>query len=349
MKPLNILWLCLAIFFLPSCNKSSNIEPEVLDPDCWRRQDGNIVFTQLSETQITLPSKISIFFKLEDKSGKPIARLTEENFNIYEQTTSNACLQPISVFEAQRSVSPLRREFSHTTLILLDLSGSVLTNFSEELKEATKSLVNEIDPSPVTATHNIGIYWFDGSSSIHQLIAPSFDKDLIVGAIDQITGSLSQDNSTNLYGAVNEITNQANELLANNEGISGVSILLFTDGKDRANRISKQEAYQAVDNSSRAVSFFTVGLGEEINEDDLKKFGKDKFVGIQAVSDLVNTFTAIAQSVEDESNSYYFFEYCSPIRSGTDNTLIIEAVQEDRKGFLENTFNAEGFGGGCKI
>ena len=348
MKPLNILWLLLAILFLPRCNKSPEITPEVLDPECWRRYEESIVFAQLSETQITLPSKISIFFQLEDKGGNPIPSLTEENFNIYEQTTSDACLKPISVFEAQRAVSPLRREFSHTTLILLDLSGSVLANFSEELKEATKSMVNEINPSPVVATHNIGIYWFDGSSTIHQLIAPSFDKDLIIGAIDQISGSLSQDNSTNLYGAVQEITSQANDL-ASAENISGVSILLFTDGKDRANRISKQEAYQAVDNSNRAVSFFTVGLGEEINEEDLRKFGKNKFVGIQAVSELVGTFTSIAQSVEDESNSYYIFEYCSPIRGGIDNTLIIEAIQEDKKGFLETIFSAEGFEGGCKI
>ena len=104
-----------------------------------------------------------------------------------------------------------------------------------------------------------------------------------------------------------------------------------------------------MDSSQAAISFFTVGLGEEINEEDLKKFGKDKFVNIQEVSELLPTFTSIAQSVEDESNSYYLLEYCSPIRSGTENTLIIEAIQEDKKGFLESKFSAEGFSGGCTI
>jgi len=145
------------------------------------------------------------------------------------------------------------------------------------------------------------------------------------------------------------MTARANEMLANNEGISGISILLFTDGKDRANRTPKQTAYDAVDSSRAAISFFTVGLGEEINEEDLRKFGKDKFVNIQEVSELVPTFTSIAQSVEDESNSYYLFEYCSPIRSGAENTLIIEAIQGGEKGYLESKFSAEGFGGGCTL
>lgn len=319
------------------------------ESNCWSRQDSQIVFTQLIDMQVIAPSRLAIYFKLEDSNGQPIANLIGENFNIYEETATSTCLQAISEFEAPRRVRKPERFFSHNTLILLDLSGSVLNNFSLELKEATKALVNEINPHKDTSKNKVGIYWFDGAADIHELIAPSLDKTAILNSIETIDSSLSKDNSTNLYGAISAITAKANTMLKQDVNVKGVSILLFTDGKDRANRVSRRIAYDAIDNSNKAISFFSVGLGMDINEADLRKFGKDKFVGIQDVSQLITTFSNIAQSVHDEANSYYVFEYCSPIRAGRDNVFILEAVSGDKKGVLENPFNAEGFGGGCTL
>jgi len=230
---------------------------------------------------------------------------------------------------------------------LLDLSGSVLT-FQEELKDATRTLINEIDPTE-NSLNKIGVWWFDGAADLHELIAPTFNKESILESIDKIKTDLSNDNSTNLYGAVASITEEANMILNDNSGVSGVSIVLFTDGKDRANRISKQTAYDAVDGSNAAVSFFTVGLGEEINKNDLEKFGRDRFVNINNVNQLSATFQEIALFVEAESNSYYLLEYCSPIRNGANNILIVEAVDGNNKGFLESSFDAIGFEGGCEL
>ena len=293
---------------IAACSKGEDIPVAIQTDDCWRRTDGKIVFTQLTETETSAPSKISIRFKLDDTDGQPVPDLAEVNFNIYEQTQSNSCLQPISEFEALRSIRREQRSFIQHTLILLDLSGSVLT-FQEELKDATRTLINEIDPTE-NSLNKIGIWWFDGAADLHELIAPTFDKQSILESIDKIKTDLSTDNSTNLYGAVTSITQQANMLLNENSGVSGASIVLFTDGKDRANRVSKQSAYDAVNESNAAVSFFTVGLGEEINKDDLEKFGRDRFVNISNVNQLSATFQEIALFVEAESNSYYFLEYC---------------------------------------
>jgi len=333
---------------MPTQNEAQEQEPASSE-DCWNRTDQAIIFTQLTETNITLPSKISIYFKLDDKDGHPLANLTATNFNIYEQTAdSSACLQAVSQFEAPRTIQGSQEDFTHGTLILLDLSGSVLNNLSTEVKDATKALVEAINPHPDTSLNKVGIWWFDGAAELHQLIAPTYNKQALLNKIDQISPDLSKDNSTNLYGAVTSIAEQASAVLQE-ERVSGVSILLFTDGKDRANRVSRQSAYMAIDESPAAVNFFSVGLGEEINETDLKKFGKDGFVGIQEVSQLSATFTNIAQSVKDESNSYYLLEYCSPNRSGTDNVLIIEAVADGKKGYLESPFSAVGFEGGCTL
>ena len=351
MKPLLYTFLIgssLLCLFI-SCKKDSETTLKDIQTDCWRRTDGQILFTPLGVSTISLPSKIAVHFKLDDRNGQPIAGLLAEDFNIYEQTENNACLQAISPFEAERMVQQEEKSFTQHTLILLDLSGSVLNNFREEVQLATKVLVNEINPSDSIGINKVGIWWFDGASALHPLIEPTTDKESILESIDRIKIDLSQDNSTNLYGAMQTITQQANDLIAEATGIAGASILLFTDGKDRANRVSKQVAYEAVDSSDAAVSFFAVGLGEDINESDLEKFGRDKFVGIQEVNQLSNTFKDIAQSIENEANSYYFFEYCSPIRSGDKNVFIIEAVQGEHRGYMEGGFNATGFEGGCSL
>ena len=151
MKPFLYTTLLFVIaIIIAACGKGEDMPVVQQLDDCWRRTDGKIVFTQLSETQTSSPSKISIRFKLDDKDGQPIPSLTEANFNIYEQTQSNSCLQSISEFEALRSIQREQRSFIQHTLILLDLSGSVLT-FQEELKEATRTLINCLlytSPSP---------------------------------------------------------------------------------------------------------------------------------------------------------------------------------------------------------
>ncbi len=348
MKLFSYITLAFTLAILTACGgKGEDMPTEVQSDDCWRRTDGKLVFTQLSETQTSVPSKISIRFKLDDKDGQPIPGLTEANFNIYEQTQSNSCLQPISEFEALRSIQREQRSFIQHTLILLDLSGSVIT-FQEELKEATRTLINEIDPTE-TSLNKIGVWWFDGAADLHELIAPTFNKESILESIDKIKTDLSEDNSTNLYGAVASIAQKANTILNDNSGVSGVSIVLFTDGKDRANRVSKQNAYDAVNESNSAISFFTVGLGSEINKEDLEKFGRDRFVNISKVNELSATFQEIASFVQAESNSYYLLEYCSPIRNGANNVLIVEAIQGDNKGYLESNFDATGFEGGCEL
>ena len=354
MKHLLYLLLTIAVSLLTtSCGKETVTPTQEQQPenqtDCWNRTENTIVFTQLTDTKIELPSKISIYFKLDDTNGQPVPNLSTADFNIYEQTAdSTACLQPVSEFEAPRNIEGSQEEFTHSTLILLDLSGSVLKNLSTEVKEATKSLVEAINPHPDTSLNKVGIWWFDGAAEIHELIAPTYNKQALLNKIDQITPDLSQDNSTNLYGAVTAISEKAGAILQE-EKVSGVSILLFTDGKDRANRVSKQEAYAAVESSNNVINYFSIGLGAEINETDLKKFGKDGFVSIQEVSQLNTTFSDIGQSVKDESNSYYFFEYCSPNRSGIDNVLIIEAIHNGKKGYLESPFSADGFEGGCTL
>lgn len=350
VRPLMLL-AAFAFFFLQTACKKENVAPDPVN-DCWQQSGNQIKFTVLSGPEVGLPSKISIFFKLDDKDGKPVANLTESNFSIYEQGLNDACPLLASQSEAQRKISEREQIFSYATLLVLDLSGSVVQDYLQDLKGSAKRFIRTISNERPASEARIGIWWFDGSTDLHQLESITTDTSKLISRINSITADISSDNSTNLYGAVKQIVPIADAVLTaaqERETISGASVVLFTDGRDRAARVSREEALKAVSEANKSINYFTIGLGGEINTDDLRKIGRDGFFPTGNIAQLENTFQEVAQTVNDEANSYYFFEYCSPIRNGADNRLILEAAHEGRKGFLEATFDASGFSGGCGL
>lgn len=350
IRPLMLL-AAIAVFLLQTSCKKEDHSPDPLT-DCWQQRGKQIEFTVLSGPEVSQPSKISIFFKLDDVDGKAVANLTEADFNIFEKGLNDDCPLLASESEAARRISEREQIFSYATLLVLDLSGSIVKDHLQDLKVAAKRFIQTISKDRPASEARIGIWWFDGGTDLHLLQEITSDTDLLLARIDGITEGISNDNSTNLYGAVTQIVPIADAVLSNEkerETITGASVVLFTDGRDRANRVSRADAVKAVKSAKPAVSYFTIGLGAEINPEDLRQIGRDGFFPTGNIAQLESTFQAVAQTVNDEANSYYFFEYCSPIRNGTSNRLIIEAVHNGRHGFLETTFDATGFTGGCGL
>jgi uncharacterized protein YegL len=321
--------------------------------DCWKAPNKTqLKLTLLEGPTITLPSKVSIFFKVTDANNNPVGYLSEDNFVIYEKGTNDSCPRTISKFEAARKISGREQVFNQTTLLVLDLSGSVLQQSLQQVKDAANAFVEQIVPTKQDSSISMGIYWFDGEDVLHELEPVTHSLSDLKSAINNINQGISSDNSTDLYGAVIKASAKANSILSSYQAddvTSAVSVVLFTDGEDRANRYPKQSAYDAVNNSPKEISWFTLGVGNEINVQDLTKIGRNAFFQAASVDQLTNVFKQIAQVVNNEANSYYFFEYCSPIRSGTANGLIIEAYDGNEVGFLQSTFDATGFKGGCQL
>ncbi|MEL7340498.1 MAG: hypothetical protein AAGM67_08440, partial [Bacteroidota bacterium] len=92
----------------------------------------------------TPPAKVSVFFKVETEKGDPVPGLLEENFIIYEKGRNDEARKEISEFEAERRISDNDQIFGYSTILLLDLSGSVTSSSLNELKEASKSFVDAI-------------------------------------------------------------------------------------------------------------------------------------------------------------------------------------------------------------
>src|SRR5690606_25459696 len=353
MKYNNLFFsLFCTLFLLTSCGSSD--DDFGTDP----RADNCLGFgteqlsLKIQDHYTTLPGKVSVFFKVTTKDGnKPVSGLTASNFKIYEKGSNDNCPKPVSPSESNGRISSKSQIFNTNTLLVLDLSNSVLSTSLEELKVASTSFIEEVMPATASDEFKMGVYWFDGEDALHELHPITTDRSALTTAIQGITSDISSDPSTDLYGAVIKATDSAKAILDTNkkeEILAAASIVIFTDGTDQANRYLERDALNKVKNADENISFFTIGLGSEIDTAILDAIGKNGSAYAANKEELEETFDEISDDVEGQSHSFYLFEYCSPTRSGR-NTLTIRAVQsESVAGSVQTEFDATGFTGGCE-
>tara|TARA_R110000868_G_scaffold4211_10_gene26557 strand:+ start:12750 stop:13841 length:1092 start_codon:yes stop_codon:yes gene_type:complete len=300
----------------------------------------------------TLPGKVSIFFKVSDTDGNPVPNLTAQQFTIYEQGRNDDCFNKISTSESQARISPNSQIFKNSTLLILDLSNSVLSSSLQELKTASVSFVNNVMPEVENESVKMAIYWFDGENKLHLLNDLTSSRQDLITSIDGITNDISNDPSTDLYGAVIKATDIAEKLInetKNNDIIGAASVVIFTDGTDQASRYTEKAALDKVKNANLNISFFSIGLGSEIDTDVLSSIGKTSSVFAGNKAELETTFNNISYLVSQRANSFYLFEYCSPKRDGSgENNLAIQVTSSGKQGAVQTKFNAKGFTGGCE-
>lgn len=319
--------------------------------DCLGLDEGELVLS-IQEQYTTLPGKVSVFFRVSDTNGNPVPGLSADQFTIYEQGRNDDCFKTISTSESSARISPNSQIFSNNTLLVLDLSNSVLSSSLTELKLASTSFINAVMPATPQESVNMAIYWFDGEDELHLLNALTPSRDELVASIEGITDNISNDPSTDLYGAVIKSTDIASDLVRESTSggkIGAASVVIFTDGTDQASRFTEDAALKKVNDANTNISFFTIGLGGEIDTEVLSDIGKTSSVFAQNKDELEQTFNNISEKVSERANSFYLFEYCSPKRDGSgENDLAIEVNTGARQGAVQTKFSANGFTGGCE-
>jgi uncharacterized protein YegL len=323
---------------LTACGGDNPLEPEVEVED-------NGVVLDLRSIEVRTPSNVTVLLKAETSEGDPLAGLTINSFEILENG------EPISQFEAPRAFVPKPGKFVSRTFLVLDLSGSVVATTLPDLQNAARVFVNSTLPAGAPLGESeVGIWWFDGAAELHPLAPVSDERGPLLTAIDDIDAGMSADISTNLHGAVIDAVRLAAASAAEDERqeiISSNAVVIFTDGTDRAARRTEAEALATVAANDQTVAVYTIGLGGEIRAESLEAIGTDGFFAPASVGELVGAFEDVGARIQNEANSFYFFDYCSPKRAG-DHRLTIEAVQGSRSGSITTTFSASGFGGGCQ-
>ena len=362
MKIFHSLWFyAFVVFLFVQCgnadddvsfelgNNSGELGQGQLPDDCLGFDDNDLLLSiQTQKTE--LPAKVSILFKVSDAQGNPVSGLTANQFSIFEQGRNDDCFNSISSSESLARISPNSQLFINNTLLVLDLSNSVLQGSLTELKTAATSFVENVMPATTNDSFKMAIHWFDGENKLHLLNPLTSDKTELIAAIDGISNDISNDPSTDLYGAVIKATEEAEQIANANQNIIGAtSVVLFTDGTDQASRFTEAQALNAVNNAQGNLSFFTIGLGAEIDQQILEAIGKTASVVAANKEELENTFNQISARVSEAANSFYLFEYCSPKRDGSgENNLVIQVTKGTQQGAVQTKFNATGFTGGCE-
>ncbi|WP_394837255.1 VWA domain-containing protein [Pendulispora rubella] len=298
---------------------------------------GGLQLTPVKSTQ-NRPSNVAVYFKVQ-AGGEPVSGLTADQFRIYEDGSL------VSENESKQTILNPEVAASHYTLLLIDMSGSVSGD-----PDAVKTLVDAATAftDRVEKTHKVAVYTFDGSPEIHA-VAPFGSPGGAKGAIRGLLSYKPQDPSTNLNGAVVKGLTELDRALAHAEHpMRFGTLVVFSDGQDRAGRATKDEMKKAI--KDRKYEIFAIGLGKEMQESELKDIGRSGTSRTDNKQEVVKSFDDIAQRIEASTKSYYLLSYCSPSRAGKHEVKIhVQAKNEkgERSGSLVSEFDASGFTHGC--
>lgn len=299
-------------------------------------------FVQLEKLnfEAALPSVISVLFKTTDRYGNAVAGLSTSDFQLLEDG------QPVSATETSLSIVPHEElPFALKTVIMIDVSSSILPADLEQIKTAVRSLlVDEAGNSTLLPQQQIALYSFN--DTVVRLKDFSTNLPSIISTIDQIQPAIAI-TPTNLYGAIIEGTSQWTDSFDISQITQG-NLIVITDGADTASRYTYNEALQATVNKS----VYTLGVGDQIANDVLTNLGTSGSYSLNNFDELGNTLRNINNQVKDTANSFYYLHYASPKRraegplAASDHRIQLSLVNNANTGAastIEDTFNSAEF------
>lgn len=280
------------------------------------------------------PSNVAVFFSVDDSEGQPVPGLTAQDFHIYEDGSL------VSESESQQTIVAQEVAAEHFTLLLVDMSASVSESDQAPLLD---SAVAEFT-TRLGAQQRVGVYAFDGAEELHP-ISPFARPGAAPRGAGRLGSFRGRDPSTNLHGAVILALQELGAAMeASRAQLRFGSLVVFSDGTDRAARVSWGDMIDAVDRSD--VDVFAIGLGDEMDEDQLAAIGRSGYVRATDASAIAQAFQDIGARIAGYMQRYYLLSYCSPARAGT-HEVTIEATHGEENGYLTYSFDAAGFAPGC--
>jgi VWFA-related protein len=290
---------------------------------------------QLHNASVQKPSNVALYFAVETRDGKPVPGLTAEMFRIFEDG------QLISPFESKQTILNPEVAVVHFSVLLMDLSGSITESGSlPALIEAAATFADR-----VTRSHQIAVYGFDGGASLIPVVEFTNRASVVKAGLKKLERHKVKDPSTNLNGAVVEAVRVLEQQMGKaNQPLRFGTLVVFTDGTDRAHRVSEAQMFGALD--AAGVNVFAIGLGGEISAEQLRRLSRTGFVRANDQAQIGVAFDEVASLIEAAARKFYLLSYCSPSRAGT-HELTVEAMSTDRSGSLTHSFSADGFGPNC--
>ena len=292
----------------------------------------------LYNAAVMKPSQVAVYFSVTDSGGKPVPNLTADKFRIYEDSGL------VSVYESKQTILNPEVAAVHYTLLLVDLSGSITQSGAmEQLKPAVQSFADRVG-----SLQKVAIYGFDGSKEIFPIIGFTDGEGGVRAAAERLGTFKGRDPSTNLNGAVIEGLKVLDKSLEHAQTpLKFGSLVVFTDGTDRAKRVLRPEVDKALEEAqANDTALYVIGVGKEIDSSELRNIGRTASFLSTDPAALAKAFDEIATRVEAYTKSFYLLSYCSPARA-QEHDLKVETGGGLSKGDLTYHFDATGFGPNC--
>src|SRR5262249_35231460 len=193
----------------------------------------------------------------------------------------------------------------------VDMSGSVSeSGTGDTLVQAVGTFTDRVEKQ-----QKVGIYAFDGSPDLTPIVPFTDQPGSAKAGVQQLATFKPKDPSTNLNGAVIKALDELDTSLGRaTQPLKFGTLVVFTDGSDRANRATASDMIQHI--KEKPFDVFAIGLGAEIKEDQLANVGKNGTAMAADKTAIVKAFDDIGAKVEGRTKSYYLLSYCSPSRAG---------------------------------
>jgi Mg-chelatase subunit ChlD len=306
------LWVLL-VFLVTACGGSAGLRLEMLDASKQR------------------PSNVAVYFTVDTDDGQPVPGLQAESFRIYEDGDL------VSVFESKQTILNPEVAAEHVTLLLVDMSGSVAESGDVPAIVSAATSFSE----RVGKYQKVGIYAFDGRKDIVRVTDFTPRGSSVASGAERLESFDTKDPSTNLNGAVIEALEVLDrELRGSSAPLRFGTLVVFTDGTDRAARVTKDDLDVALDGSEHEI--VVIGVGAEIDESELGAIGRSGVIVTKDRAQIADAFEQAAAKIEAMSQRYYLLGYCSPARAG-----VHEVTYEGKTGSLTYEFDATGFKPDC--
>jgi hypothetical protein len=266
---------------------------------------------QLVDASVRKPSNVAVYFTVDTRGGEPVADLAPDQFHIYEDG------QPVSVLESRQTILQPEVAAIHYTLLLVDMSGSVVDSGDmPALIQAAASFAERVGPY-----QKVAIFTFDGSPHLTPLVA--FGGN-IRGGIHALATRRPRDPSTNLNGAdIEGVHILHRQMESAPVPLRFGTLVVFTDGTDRAHRASPDDVSRALDTAG--FETYVIGVGQEVDRGQLSRIGRSGTFASRNRNDIQRGFDEVGARIEASSKRYYLLSYCSPSRAGQ-HQVEIEAV-----------------------
>lgn len=297
---------------------------------------GGLNVTLLNSAQ-KKPNNVWVFFTVDRGKKEPVGGLSADDFKIYEDGDL------ISKFESKQTIQNPEVAAVMYTLLLVDMSGSVTeSGQADALVDSAKSFAERVGK-----TQKVGVYAFDGEAKIHSVVPFTEAQGSVQGGLDGLRKYKPKDPSTNLHGAVVEGLRELHRSLAReSKPLKFGTLVLFTDGTDRAGRVSRDDMKKELEEDKyKDYEMYAIGVGAEIEKAHLDDVGRD---GTELATDkakVKQAFDRMAERIEAHTKRFYLLSYCTPARKG-EHEVTIEAHTKNPDGSasVKYKFNANGFG-----